>query len=132
MFRNVMQTPFKASKIARYRSTRPEPEGGRMIAKAWDRQTPEIRSTSAAVIDFRSKLYEEVRATYWNILAHEHDSLTEEAGAARQACVKAAQQLRRSFDSHPTAGPDAADAMIAWAVHYARKDFAKDLQLDTN
>jgi hypothetical protein len=100
-----------------------------MIAKAWGRQSPERGSTSAAVIDFRSKLYEAVRATYWNVLAHEHDSLTKEAEAARRACLKAAQQLRRSFDSHPTAGPD---AMIAWAVHYAQKDFAEDLQHATN
>ena len=103
-----------------------------MIAKQWHQQPAEQPSTSAEVIDLRTKLYSEVRAAYWKVIACQYDGREKEVETSRQECLKAAQQLRRTFDSHPTVGPDEADAMIAWAVHYARKDFEKDLLHQTN
>jgi hypothetical protein len=100
----------------------------RVIVKPRQEQPPNRESFFAAeIIDVQSKLYTEVRAAFRKILACEHDGVTIEAEAARQDCRKAAQKLRRLLDSHPTVGPDVADGMIAWAVHYARKDFTKDL-----
>jgi len=89
--------------------------------------SPERESFSAEIIDLQSKLYTEVRAAFQKVLACEHDGVAIRVEVARQDCRKAARKLRRSFDSHPTVGPAAADGMIAWAVHYARKDFARDL-----
>ena len=99
----------------------------RVIAEPRREQSPNRESFSAEIIDAQSKLFTEVRATFLKILAYEHEGMTIEAEAARQDCREAAQKLRRSFDSHPVVGPRAADGMIAWAVHYARKDFSKDL-----
>jgi hypothetical protein len=103
-----------------------------LVAEQWHEQPPDQESVSADIIDLQSKLYSEVRATFWKVLACEHDGMTIEAEAARQDCLKAAQKLRRSFDFSPSVGPDAADGMIAWAVHYARNDFANDLRHQTN
>jgi hypothetical protein len=129
MFRNMMQVPTETFKIG---AAELKSGGSGMIAKKWHQQPPEQASTSGEVIDLRTKLYNEVRAAYWKVIACEYDGMQKEVEAARQECLKAAQQLRRTFDSHPTVGPDEADAMIAWAVHYARKDFEKDLQHQTN
>jgi hypothetical protein len=98
-----------------------------VIVEPRQKQPPNRESFSAEIIDVQSKLYTEVRVAFRKILAYEHDGMTIEAEAARQDCRKAAQKLRRLLDSHPTVGPDVADGMIAWAVHYARKDFTKDL-----
>jgi hypothetical protein len=106
--------------------------GSRVKAEKWHEQPPDQEAVSADIIDLQSKLYLEVRAAFWKVLAFERDGMAIEAEAARQDCLKAAQQLRRSFDSHPKVGPDAADGMIAWAVHYARNDFANDLRHHTN
>ncbi len=106
--------------------------GSDVKAEKWHEQPPDLQPVSAEVIDLQSKLYAEVRAAFWKVLACEHDGMTIEAEEARQSCLKTVQKLRRSFDSHPTVGPDAADGMIAWAVHYARNDFANDLRHQTN
>jgi hypothetical protein len=129
MFRNMVQVPAEAFKIG---AADLKSGGSRMIAKQWHQQPAEQPSTSAEVIDLRTKLYSEVRAAYWKVIACQYDGREKEVETSRQECLKAAQQLRRTFDSHPTVGPDEADAMIAWAVHYARKDFEKDLLHQTN
>ncbi len=69
-----------------------------------------------------------VRWTFWNVLAYEQDNMEEEARAARQECVEAAQALRAQFDPHPWLGPEAADLWIASEVQAARRDFANALE----
>jgi hypothetical protein len=75
-------------------------------------------------------LRDAVEAAFWHVLAFQHDGMTAEAEAAASHCTDCAAALRRAYDPHPALGPDAADATIAWAVHYARITFASDLKLE--
>ena len=70
----------------------------------------------------------EVRHTYWNMLAYEHDGLTETAETAKRECAACAEKLRQFFDPIPGLGPEAADACIAEEVNEARREFANDLR----
>jgi hypothetical protein len=75
-------------------------------------------------------LRDSVEAAFWRVLAFQHDGMAAEAEAAAAQCADCATRLRQTYDPHPALGPDAADATIAWAVHYARITFASDLKLE--
>jgi len=70
----------------------------------------------------------DLRATFWNLLAYEHDGLTERVEAYRHECARCADTLRQHFDPHPALGPQAADACIAEEIDAARREFAHDLE----
>jgi len=75
-------------------------------------------------------LRDQLEAAFWQVLAYEHDGMIAEADWARTNCAACAARLREGYDPHPDLGPEAADAMIAWAVHYARISFASDLKME--
>ena len=83
-----------------------------------------------AVPDPLAVLRDEVEAAVWQVLAYQHDGMTAEADAAKARSAQWAARLREAYDPHPALGPDAADAMIAWAAHYARITFASDLKME--
>ncbi|MGE0223168.1 MAG: hypothetical protein AB7F35_12365 [Acetobacteraceae bacterium] len=99
------------------------------IHETW-RGAPPALPESAELPNPLALLRDAVETSFWHVLAWEHDGLTTEAEAARAACAEHARQLRSAYDPHPALGPEAADAMIAWAVHYARITFASDLKLE--
>jgi hypothetical protein len=99
------------------------------IHEAW-RGAPPALPEPTEFPDPLQRLRDDVETSFWHVLACEHDGLIAEADEATVACLECASRLRAVYDVHPALGPDAADAMIAWAVHYARISFASDLKME--
>lgn len=97
------------------------------IAERWKHKPPPLPKGARRMPDPYSILLLEVMWAFWDILVFEHMGKPAKAEVARCECRKAADHLRCKFDAHPEVGPEAADAMIAWQVHYARKLFASDV-----
>lgn len=95
-----------------------------MIDDRWRDAPPKLPEAPTRPSPWSVLCYELFR-TYWIVLAYEQDGLAEQAEAARQDCAERARQLREAFDPHPALGPEAADAMIAWEVRFARESFAR-------
>jgi hypothetical protein len=70
----------------------------------------------------------DVRTTFWNVLAYEHDGMAERVEAYRHECARSVEILREHFDSHPDLGPEVADACIAEEIDAARREFTHDLE----
>ena len=70
----------------------------------------------------------EVQHSYWDVLAYEHDGLTEQAAEAREVFNHSVEQLRDAFDTHPGLGVRAADCVTGEAIEEARADFAAALR----
>jgi hypothetical protein len=100
------------------------------IAPAWSEEPPALPTGSYGPSNPWNTVCEKVYRAFLDLLASEHNQLAAEAEVARERCDKAVVELRAWFDPHPDLGPEAADAMIAWQVRYARESFAQELELD--
>jgi hypothetical protein len=100
------------------------------IASPWSEAPPALPSGSYGPSNPWTTVCEKVLLSYLDLLACEHHQQTAAAASARERCDKAASELRRWFDPHPDLGPEAADAMIAWQLRYARERFTQELELD--
>ena len=97
------------------------------MAEAW--QEALLRLQARDGIPSRWSILDlEVQHGYWDVLAYEHDGMTEQAARAREAFNQSVQQLRDAYDSHPELGPDAADEMTDRAIQQAQANFAEDVR----
>jgi hypothetical protein len=74
-----------------------------------------------------SILSSEVRRSYWDVLAYQHDGITEAVASARIDFTECVQRLRDAYDVQPELGQVAADEMTDRAIQQAHADFAADL-----
>jgi hypothetical protein len=100
------------------------------ITPLWSEAPPALPTGSYGPSNPWNTVCQKVYHAFLDLLASEHNGLADQAEAAKERCDKAVVELRAWFDPHPDLGPDAADAMIAWQVRYARETFAQELELD--